>query len=126
VEIAVGDQTDRLRREPSVRLPKGTVEEGESHAEAALREVREETGFDARIVTPLGPVDYVYEESGARVEKVVYFFLMEWLPGAPATRDGELDDVTWRPLDEAARALTFDTEREVLARARVQLEDALP
>jgi 8-oxo-dGTP diphosphatase len=126
VEIAVGDQTDRLRGVPSVRLPKGNVEQGESHSEAALREVREETGLDARIVAPLGPVDYAYEESGIRVEKVVHFFLMEWLPGTPTVRDGELDDVRWCPLDEVARSLTFDTEREALIRARIHLEDATP
>jgi 8-oxo-dGTP diphosphatase len=126
VEIAVGDQTDRLRREPSVRLPKGIVEEGESQAEAALREVREETGLDARIVAALDPVDYVYEESGIRVEKRVHFFLMEWLPGEPTQRDGELDDVRWCQIDEATRSLTFDTERAAVAQARVHLEGATP
>jgi len=124
VEIAVGDQTDRLRREPTVRLPKGIVEDGETPAAAALREVREETGLLARIVAPLGQVEYVYRESGAPVEKVVHFFLMEWMPGAPSARDGELDDVRWSSLDEASRTLSFDTERDVLARARVRLEEA--
>jgi 8-oxo-dGTP diphosphatase len=122
IEIALGEQTDRLRRERTVRLPKGIVDEGESHAEAALREVREETGLAARIVAPLGEVAYSYRENGVKVEKVVHFFLMECLPGEPAARDGELDRVHWHSLDEAARLLSFDTEREAVARSRAHLE----
>ncbi len=39
-------------------LPKGKIDAGESAAEAAVREVREETGVEGRVVEKLGDVRY--------------------------------------------------------------------
>ena len=41
-------------------LPKGHIDAGESPAETAVREVREETGVEGRLVEKLGDVRYVY------------------------------------------------------------------
>ena len=57
--------------------------------------------------------------------KQVHFFLMEWLEGVPAPRDGEMEQVYWCPLERAAGELTFETERVALARARQRLEAVL-
>jgi 8-oxo-dGTP pyrophosphatase MutT (NUDIX family) len=57
-------------------LPKGLVDPGESPAETAVREVREETGVDGRLVEKLGDVKYVYTRDGERIFKVVSFYLL--------------------------------------------------
>ena len=65
-------------------LPKGLVEPGESTAETAVREVREETGLDAEIREPLGDMSYFYVWDGERVRKKVTIFLMEAVGGDTA------------------------------------------
>src|ERR1700746_2270153 len=107
-------------------LPKGTIDEGESAAETALREVLEETGVEGRLVEKLGDVRYVYtanwdDRRGERIFKVVSFFLLR----AGRGRIGEIDEAMqievaearWLPLDEAPRLLSYDGERRMAAKA---------
>jgi 8-oxo-dGTP pyrophosphatase MutT (NUDIX family) len=100
-------------------FPKGTPASGESLEETALREVREETGLDVRIVRPLGEMSYSFAAGGERVHKIVHFFLMEATGGDPSLHDAEYDEVRWVAVPEARRMLTFDTYRDVLDRALV-------
>jgi 8-oxo-dGTP pyrophosphatase MutT (NUDIX family) len=102
-------------------LPKGLIEEGESHEEAAVREIREETGYEGRIVASLDRIAYWFVWEGERVHKVVYFFLMEHTGGDPAERDAEMEDVAWFPLREAGEVAAFHSEQEILRQA-AQLE----
>ena len=53
-----------LRNQPVWTLPKGTLQPGETSAEAALREVREETGYECEVVRALGPVTYWFHREG--------------------------------------------------------------
>ncbi|MGA7048990.1 MAG: NUDIX domain-containing protein, partial [Candidatus Sulfotelmatobacter sp.] len=58
-------------------LPKGLVDPGEKPLETALREVHEETGVIADLITKLGDIKYVYSRSwgdGERVFKIVSFY----------------------------------------------------
>lgn len=57
-------------------LPKGTVEAGETYQETALREVKEETGVNARIHEYVGKSEYSFNIPGDVVEKEVHWFLM--------------------------------------------------
>ena len=57
-------------------LPKGKHEPGEDDIAAALREVREETGFHGRIERDLGVVRYTVEKHGAVLPKVVRYYVM--------------------------------------------------
>jgi 8-oxo-dGTP pyrophosphatase MutT (NUDIX family) len=107
-------------------LPKGNIDPGESPAETALREVREETGVEARLVEKLGDVKYTYtRRGGERVFKVVSFFLLRAVRG----RIGEIDEAMkvevaearWLPLDEAPRLLAYGGEREMVQKARDRL-----
>jgi 8-oxo-dGTP pyrophosphatase MutT (NUDIX family) len=98
-------------------LPKGHPEPGESPAQAALREVREETGIDAELVEDLGEVRYWYQREGRRIAKRVRFFLLRHTGGSIEDHDDEVEVARWMALDDAARELTYEGEREMVARA---------
>jgi 8-oxo-dGTP pyrophosphatase MutT (NUDIX family) len=113
-------------RGPMWCLPKGRVEADETLEQAALREVREETGLTGRIVGELGPIEYSYHaraERGERmsIDKTVHFFLLCFVEGSTEDHDGEVVDVRWFPLEVAGRLLHHAGERDVLALARKTL-----
>jgi 8-oxo-dGTP pyrophosphatase MutT (NUDIX family) len=104
-------------------LPKGLVEPGEAPEETAVREVREETGLDARILSSLGEISYWYVWEGERIRKRVAFFLMEATGGDVSQHDHEMEEVRWFPLDQAPRRATYPTERSVLRKAVEELSE---
>jgi 8-oxo-dGTP pyrophosphatase MutT (NUDIX family) len=118
LEVALAERTDRNTTERSVCLPKGLVNPGESPEEAALREVAEETGLRARILEPLPEVRYHYVSpvDGALVAKRVRFFAMAWEGGEPHPADGEMDRVSWCPLEAAPPRLRYAGERRTVER----------
>jgi 8-oxo-dGTP pyrophosphatase MutT (NUDIX family) len=124
VEVAVGEQHDRLTRELTCRLPKGRTDPGETLEQTALREVAEEFGLRTRSLRPLGASRHVYTEDDVAVRKQVHYFLLECLPGEPMPLDGEMNRVVWCSLDDAESMLTFDNEKLAIGWARDQLEAA--
>ncbi|HEY0782722.1 MAG TPA: NUDIX hydrolase [Thermoanaerobaculia bacterium] len=102
------------------QLPKGHIEEGETAEQAAVREVREETGVTGRVVAPLSPVEYWYFEKGQRrVHKKVDYYLLEYLSGDAADFDShEVSGADWFTWDEGLSRLSFGNERRVAEEAR--------
>jgi 8-oxo-dGTP pyrophosphatase MutT (NUDIX family) len=98
-------------------LPKGTPADGETPAETALREVREETGLEVRIVDDVGDIHYRFVRDGRRIDKTVHYFLMEATGGDLADHDHEFEEVRWFELGEAEALMSFPTERRILAQA---------
>lgn len=102
-------------------LPKGGIDEGETHEVAALREVREETGLDAEIEGDLGEIRYFYVWEGVRVRKAVHFYVMRATGGDITAHDDEMEDVRWFPLAGSIRRAAYKGEREILRRAKDRL-----
>jgi 8-oxo-dGTP pyrophosphatase MutT (NUDIX family) len=116
IEVALAARRTR-RGELAWGLAKGAIEPDEAPGSAAVREVREETGLEARIEAPLGDIRYFYVWQGVRVRKSVRFFLMRATGGDVALHDEEMEDVRWFPLQEALAIAAYRGEREVLERA---------
>jgi 8-oxo-dGTP pyrophosphatase MutT (NUDIX family) len=121
--VVDGDRVLVLRR-PSrdeVRLPKGHIKKRESRAEAALREVTEESGYaDLEILADLGHLVVEFDDQGEHVVRDEYYFLMRLLSERQTEREEQEfqfipDWVSW---DEALFALTYQAEREWVRRAR--------
>jgi 8-oxo-dGTP pyrophosphatase MutT (NUDIX family) len=114
----------RVKEGKVLALPKGHIEPGESGAETAVREVREETGIDSRVIEKLDDIRYWYTRDGARVFKVVSSFLLGYRSGS--VRDyqrAEVDGAEWIPLDEAPRRLAYRGEKEMARAALSKLAD---
>ncbi|MBX5439946.1 MAG: NUDIX domain-containing protein [Solirubrobacteraceae bacterium] len=111
-----------------VALPKGHVDPGETPPQAAVREVREETGVEAELVEKLGDVRYWYQRDGKRIAKVVAFYLFDYRSGDVADHDAEVEEARWVPLERALDELSYRGEREMVQRAleRVRRERAAP
>jgi 8-oxo-dGTP pyrophosphatase MutT (NUDIX family) len=108
----------RLKNGKVLALPKGHIDPGESAAEAAEREVREETGVAGTLVEKIDDIRYWYVRGGRRVLKVVSFFLFSYRSGSVKDHDHEVVSAEWVPLAEAPKLLSYRGEKEVAAAAQ--------
>lgn len=97
-------------------LPKGHLDPGETAEQAARREVAEETGVDATLVSELGDVCYRYERRGRPVDKMVRFYLFRYLSGDLGDHDHEVEEARWVTFADALAQLTYPGEREIVQR----------
>ncbi len=102
-------------------LPKGQVEPGERYPQTAVREVREETGIEAKVLAPLGSIRYHFtvKDDGIQttVTKEVHHFLMGYVGGTPRPQKEEVDGVAWFPVREALKRLSHQNERNAVLKA---------
>jgi len=97
-------------------LPKGHPEGVETHEQAAVREIAEETGIEGDILAPLGSIDYWFTVTGHRVHKTVHHFLLRATGGELTIEndpDHEAIDVAWVELGDLAKRLSFPNERRI-------------
>ena len=116
IELVLASRRTR-RGQLAWGLAKGGIEDGESMEQAAIREVREETGLKATIEASLGETRYFYVWEDVRIRKTVHFFLMRHTGGDIDDRDDEMEEIRWFPLDRALKRAAYRGEREVLRRA---------
>jgi len=96
-------------------FPKGGVDPGESLAETALREVREETGLVCRVGREVAISRYPYRTRKGNIKpKVVHYFLMEPKEGQIQVDGEEVDIAEWLSFDEAADRLSYERDKEIL------------
>jgi 8-oxo-dGTP pyrophosphatase MutT (NUDIX family) len=117
-------RTPRPKAQAVLCLPKGLVDKGEKALEAALREVREETGIIAEPVTKLADIKYVYVRTWGdreRVFKIVSFYLLRY-------ESGQIDDISqemrvevarakWVRLEDAPQLLAYRGEKQMARKA---------
>ena len=97
-------------------LPKGHIEQGESPDQTAVREVREESGIEARVVTELGRLEFDGRRGWIRAD----FFLMEFLHESDPSTEGR--SRVWLTLEEIERVLTFKDARTLVSKAQRAVE----
>jgi 8-oxo-dGTP pyrophosphatase MutT (NUDIX family) len=120
IEIVLASRRTR-RGQLAWGLAKGGIEDDESMEDAALREVREETGLLAEIEASLGETRYMYVWEDVRIRKTVHFFLMRHTGGDVDDRDDEMEEIRWFPLERALKRAAYRGERDMLARAAEML-----
>jgi polyphosphate kinase len=91
-------------------FPKGKLAEGETEAQAALREVHEETGYRCRLGPEIGQI--AYRDKGGTRKEVRYWEMT--VEDGEFTPNDEVDQVAWAVLPEALGALTYDRDRALL------------
>ena len=92
-------------------LPKGKVEEKESHIACAYREVIEETGYTPEFGPEIGQATYKVEEG----KKVVRYWSARATDAAPTAIDkNEIDEVLWLEVKEAKKKLTLEDDRAIV------------
>ncbi|MFH0772943.1 MAG: NUDIX domain-containing protein [bacterium] len=97
-------------------FPKGLVgdtQASEKMEDAALREVREEGGVQARIINP-HPVSvfYSYVWNNMRIDKTVHYYLMEYVSGDPKNHDWEMMDAKFVLQEEVKKTLTYPSDKQ--------------
>lgn len=120
-------------------LPKGRIDDAESDLPgpmasgkikadekslqtAALREVGEEAGVEAKIIKKIGTSMYSFTDPMVgKILKFVTFYLMEYIRDLPEGHDWETEEVRWLPFVEAKKLLSFGGEKQMLSKAKESL-----
>lgn len=100
-------------------FPKGHLESGERPEDAALREVREETGLaDLALRGRIETIDWYFRFRGQLIHKVCHFYLMETSQADTLPQQAEgITACQWINFEEARRAISYANARKVLGRA---------
>jgi 8-oxo-dGTP pyrophosphatase MutT (NUDIX family) len=99
-------------------FPKGNIEPGETPEQAALRELKEETGIEkVRLVAGFSrAMKYFYRREGQTIFKLVIFLLAR-SANRKVTLSWEHTDYAWLALPDALERLTYENARELLREA---------
>lgn len=117
VEIVIVQIVPEMRWQ----LPKGLIDPGETNEEAALREVREESGTVGELVGLIDTIEYWFyadhDGERRRYHKFVHFYLMEYGSGDVSEHDHEVAEARWVSIEDGLKILEFKSERDVVRKA---------
>lgn len=108
-------------------FPKGLIgdnpsansgQEKETKEQAAIREVKEETGIEAEIEKELTPVEYWYVWEGEKKKKTVYYYIMKFIGGDTSKHDHEMEEVEWIDYNDVLKRLTYESDKGVWEEAK--------
>ena len=116
-----GDDVLLIRRGKAPRLgewtlPGGRIEPGERAANAALRELHEETGVNAKLGPLIDVVDSISDAGGYHY--VLIDYVAEWMSGEPVAGDDAVD-ACFVPLAEALERVKWSETRRIITSAVV-------
>ncbi len=107
-------------------FPKGLIGdnvENESMESAALREVEEEGGVKAKIISNKPIItNYQYMWNDILIKKTVYYYLMEYISGDPKNHDWEMSDAKFMTEEEVKKILTYDSDKEAFEKILNQIK----
>lgn len=107
-------------------LPKGTVEEGETFEETALREVKEETGVEAKLIKFIGSSFYSFFVKEGIVNKEVKWYLMiADTPYSIPQKEEYFIESKYLSYEEVLRLLKFDNEKNIVKKAYSEYRNML-
>jgi 8-oxo-dGTP pyrophosphatase MutT (NUDIX family) len=122
LEVAIVSVKPKLRWQ----LPKGIVDPGESPPITAVREVKEEAGIETDLIKLIETIEYWYRSvkngKPVRFHKFVHFYLLEYKSGDVSNHDHEVEESRWVSVEEALQMLDFNSEREVVEKAKEMIE----
>jgi 8-oxo-dGTP pyrophosphatase MutT (NUDIX family) len=107
-------------------IPKGHLEQDETSEQAALREVFEETGLEAKIIQHLGEVNYQFIQDGSKISKTVHVYLMQQTGGKLSfDKDPhkEASELEWVQVSELLARLSHGNEKRI-AKLAIELIEA--
>lgn len=102
-------------------FPKGHPEKGETEHESALREVREETGWQCEVVRKITDVKYFYTHDDVTFDKTVRWFLMKPVGKVCEFDPEEVLEVRWAAPDEAQKLISYGSDKDLLKQTTVLL-----
>lgn len=107
-------------------LPKGHIEQGETREQAAIREVKEETGLDADPLFSLDKIEYYFRKEGEKIHKIVYYYLMPAKNEEFGEPNSEVAESRWVNINEVRTLLTYDRDKDIATKALIELRLRFP
>lgn len=106
-------------------FPKGMVgdlHKNETLTQAALREVLEEGGIEAKIVAKItSPSRYFYTWRGEKIQKTVWYYIMEYVSGSPENHDVEVEIAQFVAEDTVLNMLTYKNDAKIFAQTKAHM-----
>ncbi len=119
-------RTSTRRGQAVWTFPKGRIQRGEAFWEAALREIREETGYLCRLRQTLKTTKYIFHSDTTKIRKTVHWFLVEPIRQAGEPNPREVKEVAWFTFSEAQEKLSYRSDRGLLRFAEEALNTMGP
>ena len=104
-------------------IPAGHVERGEDPQEACLRELREETGLDGKIVELTGYSYFTSRRGHTELNNLQLNFLVDVSRHEVSINQSSHSEYRWIPLDEVDDELLDDFTRSIVDEARMCYQD---
>jgi len=114
-------KTENLKGNPVWTFPKGIIEKGEKARDTAIREVREETGYEVKIIKLLEKVEYFFRREEELVKKSVKWFLAKPVKKIKKP-DWEVAEISWVSFELAKKILSYKSDRQLIANLNENLK----
>ncbi len=97
-------------------LPRGRIEKNEDMEETVIREIKEETGIEAKIIKKIGVINYSFYSTKDKItyDKVVHFYLLKLDKQEDFVPNQEIEEKRWVPLNQVKEILSYEAEKKII------------